>query len=918
MEDSTILFSGGTTRTHGVALLLREHAKRSLKSWLPISPRLLTARLTHRHGHLSIVVAYAPTEGSSTEDKDNFYDQLYSIFCNIPPHDQLVLIGDFNAVTGTSRIGFETVIGNFGSGIPNDNTHRLLPFCATYGLSILGSWFQRRNIHRFTWISNDGHTTKEIDHIITRDRKLFTSCRAYRGAECSANTDHHLVIAKMQLRLSMIQRTASSSVRYDTDRLLKDTSLMHRYCLNVSNKFEVLSSFQGEVDEVWSAISSAIHESAEEIVGKKRTTHKPWLSNNAYQIIQRKYQARITGNSRERNRLKRLFDKQALKDKENFYNNIADEAEQGLTRNDLKTTYRAIKTLSGSTVLQSHSIPIKDSFGSPCNSEDTILERWAEHYEKMLNHPSAKISPELDDLAAHATPDPNVKEDASSLNEVKMAIKKLKNGRAPGPDDIPAELLKCAMEPVSKALHKLFCKVWESGMIPSEWRNGIVISLYKGKGPRLECSSYRPITLLSVPGKIFAHILLARIEPLLHNKRRIEQSSFTKCRSTLDAILALRLLSELHREFQRPLHVAYIDLKAAFDSVDRSALWKALQGIGVPKILLNLIRELHNGTAAKIRLGQKLSRSFQTSSGVRQGCVLAPALFCRAMDFIMERVSKKIGIQVGSTLFTDTNYADDAALLIDDQQQYEMALKTMEEESSKLGLHVSWEKTKIQNLGYGPPDPPIIINNETVETVTAFTYLGSILSSCSNSSDESQRRIGLASSVMKSLSRIWNQKKLSLSTKIRIYSAYVLPVLLYGSESWTLAKAYWSKLQAFHTRCPRRILRIKWNDFISNDKVKDRTGMKDLDTIIRRRRLGLFGHIARLPANVPAKQALTICCQTRDGIKPNSEWKRPRGRPYKTWVHQVCGDTGTSATESMHLAHDRKFWRTIATADSSG
>jgi len=75
-----------------------------------------------------------------------------------------------------------------------------------------------------------------------------------------------------------------------------------------------------------------------------------------------------------------------------------------------------------------------------------------------------------------------------------------------------------------------------------------------------------------VPGKVFAHVLLARLQPLFNFFRRLQQCGFTAGRSTIDAILALRLLSEIHHEFNQPLHVAYIDLKAAFDSVDRLAL----------------------------------------------------------------------------------------------------------------------------------------------------------------------------------------------------------------------------------------------------------------------------------------------------------------------------------------------------------
>jgi len=101
---------------------------------------------------------------------------------------------------------------------------------------------------------------------------------------------------------------------------------------------------------------------------------------------------------------------------------------------------------------------------------------------------------------------------------------------------------------------------------------------------------------------VFAHVLLARIQPLLDETRRPHQSGFTAGRSTIDAILALRLLSELHREFDRPLNVAYLDIKAAFDSVDRRALWKALRSTGVPDILIDLIVALHENTGAQVRM----------------------------------------------------------------------------------------------------------------------------------------------------------------------------------------------------------------------------------------------------------------------------------------------------------------------------
>jgi len=221
-----------------------------------------------------------------------------------------------------------------------------------------------------------------------------------------------------------------------------------------------------------------------------------------------------------------------------------------------------------------------------------------------------------------------VRTDEPTVDEVIRAIKKLKNGRAAGSNGIPPDLLKCALGPVSRALHFLFIQVWRSGIVHADWQEGIIITLCEGKGPRTLCNNYRPITLLSVPSKVFAYVLLARIQRLINQSRRPQQSGFTAGRSAIDAILALRLLSELHHEFNRPLNVAFLDIKSAFDSVDRTALWKALRSKGMPDIILHLITALRKNTGARIRVGQKLSPRISTISCVRQGCILASILFC--------------------------------------------------------------------------------------------------------------------------------------------------------------------------------------------------------------------------------------------------------------------------------------------------
>jgi len=155
------------------------------------------------------------------------------------------------------------------------------------------------------------------------------------------------------------------------------------------------------------------------------------------------------------------------------------------------------------------------------------------------------------------------------------------------------------------------------------------------------------------------------------------------------AILALRLLSELHREVSRPLHVAYVDVKSAFDSVDRKALWKALRGTGMPQTLLKLIEDLHTGTTSRVRLDGMTSDGFYISSGVRQGCILAPALFCRAMDWIMERTARKAGVQAGDKLYTNLDYADDVVLMAEQTETLRSGLVEFHQTAAaNLGLHL--------------------------------------------------------------------------------------------------------------------------------------------------------------------------------------------------------------------------------------
>ena len=172
--------------------------------------------------------------------------------------------------------------------------------------------------------------------------------------------------------------------------------------------------------------------------------------------------------------------------------------------------------------------------------------------------------------------------------------------------------------------------------------------------------------------------------------------------------------------------------------------------------------------------------------------------------------------------------------------------------------NVSWPKTKIQSLGTGPQALGVPIGGQQVEHVDQFCYLGSIIDSSWRCSQDILRRICIASSSMNSMSRAWSQSKLWLATKLRIYEACIIPILLYSSETWTILKVNFGTPSArtFYMWAQRRILGVRWQDMIKNVIISEKTGLPPISVPINKRRLALFGHLARLTEDVPANRAL--------------------------------------------------------------
>jgi hypothetical protein len=145
-------------------------------------------------------------------------------------------------------------------------------------------------------------------------------------------------------------------------------------------------------------------------------------------------------------------------------------------------------------------------------------------------------------------------------------------------------------------------------------------------------------------------------------------------------------------------------------------------------------------------------------------------------------------------------------------------------------------------------EPIILVNGAKLKVVNRFTYLGSTLSQKVTIDDEVNTRICLASSTFGKLhANVWHRSGISIQTKLDVYRAAVLPVLLYASETWTVYVRHVKKLNHFHTVCLRKLLGIGWQDRIPDTDVLDRAGIPSINTLLMKSQLRWAGHLVRMP-----------------------------------------------------------------------
>nr|XP_014347725.1 PREDICTED: uncharacterized protein LOC106704677 [Latimeria chalumnae] len=261
-----------------------------------------------------------------------------------------------------------------------------------------------------------------------------------------------------------------------------------------------------------------------------------------------------------------------------------------------------------------------------------------------------------------------------------------------------------------------------------------------------------------------------------------------------------------------------------------------------------MIRQFHDGMYTRVWENRDASEPFSVTNGVKQGCVLAPTLFSvlfaafNGMDegiYIQSRTDGKLFnlrrlkafTRLLEILVRELLFADNCALVSHTQAGLQKTMDCFTTSTKRYCLTVRLKKTKImfQPAPAIPYIPPIItIDGTALAVVDKFTYLGSTMSR-NVLLDKVSHRIAKATSVFGSFrDELWNKRGIQLSTKLQVYQAVVVPMLLYACKTWTPYYHHTTQLDRFHLTCLCKIM-IKWQEKIPNTEVLSRAGMTGIE-----------------------------------------------------------------------------------------
>ena len=400
-----------------------------------------------------------------------------------------------------------------------------------------------------------------------------------------------------------------------------------------------------------------------------------------------------------------------------------------------------------------------------------------------------------------------------SIDEIKLAISKLKNSKACSGDLLLNEYFIESHDILSAHVCDLFNAIFESGYFPESWSLGYIVPLHK-KGNIGDVNNYRGITLVSCMAKLFTSILNKRISLFCESNNVISDSQFgfRKGMSTVDALFVLMSVVQKYLNDNKRLYGAFVDMKKAFDSVNRNALWLKLYKTGIQGKMLRIIKNMYSKIKSCVKSCNSYSDFFEYAIGLRQGETISPILYALFVEdlelFLQDKVES--GLSLDDIILILILFADDMIILGNSPTELQNSLNLLYNYTIKWGLEVNVDKTKamvFRKRGGLKRDEHWTYNGKALEVVNDFNYLGTVFNYTGNFNLNQEHLIGKAVKAMHVLNT--NCRRFDLTPKIlcQLFDAFVTSTLNYACEIWGYTKS--KEIERVHLRFCKTLLNVK-------------------------------------------------------------------------------------------------------------
>ena len=894
VEDTgfKLWYTGTTANKNGVGIVLDKSLKDGVVDIKRQGDRIILVKLLVGDLVFNVISAYAPQIGLNESIKRQFWEQLDALVSSVPISEKLFIGGDLNGHVGSTRVGFDGVHGGFGYGSRNQEGEGILNFALAYDLFVTNTLFRKRVSHLVTFSS--GQYCSQIDFILARreDRHACLDCKVIPG-ECVV-PQHKLVVADFRFRVRFQRSKRVQAPRTKWWKLKEDVAKTFKERVLKEGPWHE----GGDANSMWMGMATCIRKVALEefgvTKGGKREAKETWWWNEKVQkaIKEKKECFRRMHLDRSADNVERY--KVAKKTAKRAVSEARGRMYDGLyqrlgTKEGEKDIYRMAKSRERKTrdIIQVKCI--KDETERLLTKDEDIKNRWREYFDKLFNEDSGSSSIELDissdDLNRHFVR--RIQE-----SEVKDALKRMKGGKAMGPDGIPIEVWRSFGDVAIVWLTKLFNLIFRSNKMPDEWRRSILVPIFKNKGDVQSCTNYRGIKLMSHTMKLWERIIEHRLRGVTNVTEN--QFGFMPGRSTMEAIFLIRQLMERYREQKKDLHMVFIDLEKAYDKVPRNIMWWALQKHKVSTKYITLIKDMYDNVVTSVRTSDGDTNDFPINIGLHQGSALSPYLFALVMDEVTRDIQG--GIPWCMLFADDVVLVDESRTGVD--QKLELWRRTLEAK----GFRLSRSKTEYMKCDFSATtqeEGDVRLDGQVVPKKDTFRYLGSMLQKDGDIDEDLSHRIKAGWLKWRQASGVLCDPRVPLKLKGKFYRTAIRPAMLYGAECWSTKRRHVQQLSVAEMRMLRWICGNTRRDRVRNDDIRERLGVAPVEEKLVQHRLRWFGHIQRRPAEAPVRSGV---------IRRSGNEKRGRGRPNLTWEESVKRDLKDWCI-TKELALDRREWK---------